>query len=157
MDFDPQGRYPDQVIKHIRIDASPSKVWRALTVPSEAVAWMSDEPLELITDWIVGAPILIRGILHGRLRFQNSGRVEAFEPERVLQYSHWSSLSRRVLPDLAHNHVVIRLELQPSDAGTDLRLRLSNLTSYAVYGHINYYWEIALVALKRHCESPAAD
>ncbi|MGO4262857.1 SRPBCC family protein [Lysobacter sp. TAB13] len=156
MDFDPQGQYPDQVIKHIRIDAPPSKVWRALTVPSEAVAWMSDEPLELITDWIVGAPILIRGILHGRLRFENSGRVEAFEPERVLQYSHWSSLSRRVLPDLAHNHVVIRFELQASGAGTDLRLTLSNLGSYAVYGHINYYWEIALAALKRHCESAPA-
>jgi uncharacterized protein YndB with AHSA1/START domain len=157
MDFDPQGQYPDQVTKHIRIDAQPSKVWRALTVPSEAVAWMSDEPLELVTDWIVGAPILVRGILHGRLRFENSGRVQVFEPERVLQYSHWSSLSRRVLPDLAHNHVVIRVELQPSDAGTDLRLTLSNLASYAVYGHINYYWEIALAALKRHCESPAAD
>ncbi|MBT2749399.1 SRPBCC domain-containing protein [Lysobacter sp. ISL-42] len=128
-----------------------------MTVPREAVAWMSDQPLELITDWIVGAPILIRGILYGRLRFENSGRVEAFEPERVLQYSHWSSLSRRVLPDLAHNHVVIRLELQPSIAGTDLRLTLSNLASYAVYGHINYYWGIALAALKRHCESAPAN
>jgi uncharacterized protein YndB with AHSA1/START domain len=157
MNSEPQDLYPDRVIKRIDVDSPPAEVWRALTVPHQAVAWMSDEPLEMVTDWTPGGPIVIRGVLHGRLHFENSGRVEAFDPERILQYSHWSSLSRRVLPDSPENHVIIRLELQPSATGTSVLLTLSNLANYAVYGHINYYWEIALAALKRHCESTPTD
>lgn len=149
--------YPDRVIKRMQIASSPAMVWRALTDPPRAVRWMSDEPLELDTDWTVGSPIVLRGVLHGRLRFKNSGRIQAFEPARLLEYTHWSSLSRRVLPDVPDNHVVIRLELLATQAGTDVELTLSRLGNYAVYGHINYYWEIALAALKRQCESESTE
>lgn len=148
--------FPDRVLKRIAIASPAAVVWRALTDPLVAVRWMSDEPLELETDWTVGSPIVLRGVLHGRLRFKNSGRVQAFEPERVLEYTHWNSLSRRVLPDIPENHVVIRLELRATQAGTDVELTLSRLSNYAVYGHINYYWEIALAALKRQCEAESS-
>jgi uncharacterized protein YndB with AHSA1/START domain len=148
--------FPDRVIKRIEIAAPPAMVLRALTDPSRAVRWMSDEPLELDTAWIVGGPIVLRGVLHGRLRFKNSGRIQAFQPERVLEYTHWSSLSRRVLPDAPENHVVIRLELRAAAVGTAVELTLRQLANYAVYGHVNYYWEIALAALKRQCESELA-
>lgn len=147
--------FPDRVIKRMEIATPPAMVWRALTDPLRAVRWMSDEPLELDTDWTVGGPIVLRGVVHGRLRFKNSGRIQAFEPTRLLEYTHWSSLSRRVLPDVPENHVVIRIELLATQAGTDVALTLSRLGNYAVYGHINYYWEIALAALKRQCESEA--
>lgn len=153
MDFEPNTVFPDRVTKRIEIAAPPTVVWHALTDPAHAVRWMSDEPLELDTTWIVGDPIVLRGVLHGRLRFRNSGRIQAFQPESVLEYTHWSSLSRRVLPDAPENHVVIRLELQETAVGTAVELTLHQLASYAVYGHINYYWEIALAALKRQCES----
>lgn len=157
MNFESTTSFHDRVIKHVQIAASPATVWRALTDPSRAVRWMSDEPLELDTDWTVGSPIVLRGVLHGRLRFKNSGQIQAFEPLRLLEYTQWSSLSRRVLPDTPENHAVIRLELRGSEAGTDVELTLSRLADYAVYGHINYYWEVALVALKRQCETEAAD
>lgn len=157
MDSEPNIAFPDRVTKRIAIASPPTMVWRALTDPARAVRWMSDEPLELDTDWAVGGPIVLRGVLHGRLRFKNSGRIQAFEPARVLEYTHWSSLSRRVLPDVPENHVVIRLELHGTQTGTDVELTLSRLGNYAVYGHINYYWEIALAALKRQCESELAE
>ena len=149
--------FPDRVIKHIRIASPPETVWRALTDPLLALRWMSDEPLELDTDWTVGGPIVLRGVLHGRLRFENSGRVQAFEPARILEYTHWNSLSRRVLPDVPENHVVIRLDLMETEVGTEVELTLSRLGNYAVYGHMNYYWEVALVALKRQCESESTE
>ncbi|MGH8080738.1 MAG: SRPBCC family protein [Lysobacter sp.] len=157
MTSEPRPDFPERVEKRIDIDAAPSRVWRALTEPRQAETWMSDEPLQLTTDWSVGGPIAMSGVLHGRLRFRNTGVVEAFEPERVLQYTHWNSLSRRLLPDRPENHVVIRFELQPAANGTSLHLILRNLADYAVYGHINYYWEIALAALKRHCETAPTD
>jgi len=144
--------YPDPVVKRIDIAAPPAAVWRALTDPALAPRWMSDEPLRIDTDWRIGGPIRVSGILHGHLRFDNTGRVLAFDPPRRLEYTHYSSLSRRVRPDTPEHHVVFAFELEPDGAGTRLRLSLSHLCDYAVYGHVNYYWELALPALKRECE-----
>lgn len=149
--------YPDPVLKRIDIAAPPDAVWRALTDPALAPRWMSDEPLRLDTDWRVGGPIEISGVLHGSLHFVNTGRVRAFEPPRLLEYTFYSSLSRRALPDTPEHHVVFRFELEPAGAGTQLRLSLSNLSDYAVYGHLHYYWEVTLAALKRECERAPAD
>lgn len=148
--------YPDPVVKRIDIAAAPPAVWRALTDPALALRWMSDEPLTIDTGWRVGGPIRVSGTLHGRLRFANTGHVRAFDPPRRLEYTHYSSLSRRALPDTPEHHAVFAFELEPDGAGTRLRLSLSNLSDYAVYGHLNYYWELALAALKRECERAPA-
>ncbi|WP_168356323.1 SRPBCC family protein [Lysobacter enzymogenes] len=148
--------YPDPVVKHLWIAAPPAAVWRALTDPALAPRWMSDEPLTIDTDWRIGGPIRIGGTLHGRLRFVNTGHVRAFDPPRRLEYTHYSSLSRRALPDTPEHHAVFAFELEPDGAGTRMRLTLRNLSHYAVYGHLNYYWEIALAALKRECERAPA-
>ncbi|MGO1002190.1 SRPBCC family protein [Lysobacter sp. CA196] len=152
---DTEQSFPDPVTKTVQIQAEPATVWQALTEPARMAAWMSEEPLDVVTDWVVGGPILIRGVLHGRLRFENSGIVRAFETERALEYTHWSSLSRRALADAPENHVSIGLRLHPSGDGTRLDLSLSNLGHYAVYGHMNFYWEVTLAVLKRYCEAEA--
>ncbi|UHQ23233.1 SRPBCC domain-containing protein [Lysobacter sp. 5GHs7-4] len=152
MSAESERDYPQRVDKSILIQASPLAVWAALTEAHALEAWMSDEEFAVQTDWTPGGPVVFRGLLHGRLRFENRGVVQAFDPPRVLQYTHWSSLSRRVFPDLLEHHVVLRFELTPSDGATCVTLALSNLGNYAVYGHINYYWEIALPALRRYCE-----
>lgn len=153
MTAEADGSYPQRVEKAIVIQAPPDRVWRALTEARALETWMSDEDFAAETDWALGGPVVFRGLLHGRLRFENRGVVQAFEPPRLLQYTHWSSLSRRAFPDLLEHHVVLRFELTRSDDATRVDLALSNLGNYAVYGHINYYWEIALVALKRYCEA----
>lgn len=144
--------FPQRVEKSIVVQAPPGAVWAALTEARALEAWMSDEDFAVETDWMLSGPVVFRGLLHGRLRFENRGVVQAFEPPRLLQYTHWSSLSRRAFPDLLEHHVVLRFELTPSGGGTRVDLVLSNLGNYAVYGHINYYWEIALAALRRYCE-----
>lgn len=154
--MDSGPNFPDPVTKSIQIQAAPATVWQALTDPARMAAWMSEEPLEVVTDWSIGGPILLRGVLHGRLRFENRGVVRVFERERALEYTHWSSLSRRTLADLPENHVGIRLLLHPAGDGTRLELKLSNLGHYAIYGHLNFYWEVSLAVLKRYCETGVA-
>ena len=147
--------FPERVSKSVQIDLAPQQVWDTLTDTLRMPAWMSDEAFAVETDWRLDGPIVFRGVLHDRLRFENKGVVQAFDPPRLLQYTHWSSLSRRAMSDALEHHVVLRFELSASEHGTRLDLLLSNMNSYAVYGHVNYYWEITLAALKRYCESGA--
>src|SRR5262249_32063579 len=109
--------------KTIHINASPSKVWDTLTNPELMKQWMSDTEINIITDWNIGSPILIRGRLNGT-KFENKGTVLQFEPEKVLQYSHLSSLSR--LPDGLENYSVLEFRLAPTGNQTALALTLSN-------------------------------
>jgi uncharacterized protein YndB with AHSA1/START domain len=144
----------DELIKIVHIDSMPEKVWRALTDVECIASWTSNEELSVTTDWQVGGPIVFRGTLHGgKIRFENSGIVYAFEPERLIEYSHWSSLSRRVIPDSPENHVSLKFTLSPVESGTQLKLVLGNLIDPAVRGHIDFHWDVTLPLLKRFCES----
>src|SRR5687768_17235042 len=93
MDID---RLPaDQKImnKSVRIHAPAVQVWHVLTTPALMKKWMmSDIEIDIITDWNVGSPVVIRGHMNGK-DFENKGTVLQFEPEKTLQYSHLSSLS----------------------------------------------------------------
>ena len=83
--------------KVVTINAPPSQVWHVLTAPALMEKWMMpDIEIHIITDWTVGSPMIIRGNMNGK-NFVNNGTVLQFEPEKALQYSHLSSISR--LPD----------------------------------------------------------
>jgi len=143
----------DELIKSIHIDATPETVWHALTDVGCIASWTSNEELAVTTAWEIGGPIVFRGTLHGgKLRFENKGIVHAFEPERLIHYSHWSSLSRRVIADSPANHVSIRFILLPAEGGTQLELTLGNLFDAAVRGHLDFHWDVTLPVLKRFCE-----
>lgn len=144
-----------ELAKSICIDAPPEVVWRALTDPASVAAWTSDEPLTVETDWRIGGPIVFRGVLHGRLRFENRGTVHAFEPPRVLEYSHYSSLSRRAFPDTPAHHARLGFRLSPAPRGTRVDLALRNLHDESVLGHLDFHWDMTLPVLKRFCEAAA--
>ena len=135
--------------KTITIHAQPAKVWEAITQPALLRQWMSETPIEIITTWEVGEPISIQGDwCHSR--FENEGVVLQFEPERILEYSHLSSLSR--LPDQVENYSVIRFALTPLEDGTELTITLSNFPTEVIYKHLAFYWNVTLVLLKKFIE-----
>src|SRR5436190_6349108 len=103
-DLYPSPRNDKIFIKTIQINAPTSKVWDALTNPEFMKKWMSETEIDILTEWKVGTPMVIRGRLHG-INFENTGTVLQFEPEKVLQYSHLSSLSR--LPDEPESYSVL--------------------------------------------------
>jgi len=134
----------------IDIQAPISMVWEALTTPALMRAWMSDEDIQIITDWKVGHPFIIRGRLHG-ISFENKGLVVRYEPERRLSYSHLSSLSR--LPDIAGSYSVIDFTLEPSNEHVHVCVEPSNFPTEVIRKHLEFYWGSALSSLKRFVEN----
>jgi uncharacterized protein YndB with AHSA1/START domain len=140
------------VSKSITIRASSTRVWETLTLPDLMKDWMFPTEIDIITDWKIGNPIVIRGDLHG-VPFENKGTVLQFEPERLLQYSHLSSVSR--LLDEPVNYSVLEFRLAAiTDSQTALTLTLSNFPTQVIYKHLAYYWNVTLEVIKRRLEEP---
>ena len=135
--------------KTITINAPTSKVWEALTNPELMKKWMSETEIHIITDWKVGSPFTIRGNLHG-IKFENKGKVLQFEPEKVLQYTHLSSISR--LPDKSENYSSFEFRLAPLENQTTLTLTLGIFPTESIYKHLVFYWNVTLEILKRMVE-----
>src|SRR5688572_23813664 len=111
-----------QIEKNIIIKALPFTVWDALTNPELMKQWIGELEIEIITDWQVGAPIVIKGFHH--LRFENKGTILQFEPNKVLAYNFLSSLSQ--LPDKPGNYTVAQFNLMLLENQTSLTLTLRN-------------------------------
>ena len=138
-------------VKTIHIDAPPSKVWEALTTPELMKKWMSETEIDILTDWKVGSPFTIRGRLHG-IKFENKGIVLDFEKEKILRYSHLSSISR--LSDKPENYSVFEFALTPIDDQTSLTFKASTFPTETIYKHLAFYWNVTLEILKRMIEQP---
>jgi uncharacterized protein YndB with AHSA1/START domain len=142
------------VIEHsITINAPSSEVWRALTDPNLMKHWIAEQEMRvrIITDWKVGSPIMVEG-RHNNVNFENKGTVLHFEPNSLLRYSHFSSLSR--LPDKAENYTIIEFRLaRTEENATSLNVTISNFPSESIFKHFEYYWRITIEVIKRSIES----
>lgn len=112
--------------------------------------WMGEPEMELdiIADWKVGSPIIIRGFHH--IQFENKGYVLQFEPHRILKYDYLSSISR--LPDKPENRTVIEFTLTPMEDHTSLTLTLSNFPTESIFKHVSFYWTTTLEVIKNTIE-----
>ena len=136
----------------VKINAPASQVWQVLTTPELMKKWMVSDDMEIsiTTSWEVGSPILIRSNMNGK-DFESTGRVLTFEPEKTLQYSHLSSISR--LPDQPESYSIIGFRLTPTDDQTLLTLTLSNFPTESIFKHLVFYWNVTLEVLKRMMEN----
>lgn len=107
------------------LDASPERVWAALTDSDEFDAWYmassrigckAGDGIDMVT---------------GPARFHWTGRILAFEPFSLLEYE-MNAEPRDFLPQGERS--VVRYALEPRDGGTLLRLRHTNLTTPTALG-----------------------
>lgn len=128
------------------IKASPAIVWDYLTHPELLKQWIAepDMKLEILTDWKVGHPFIIKGSYHGK--FENKGIVLQFEPNKILRYNYLSSVSR--LPDRPENHTIVEFRMAPLKDQTILTLTLSNFPTESIFKHVDFYWRATLEILK---------
>lgn len=138
-------------IEHsVLIAASPAAVWEALTHIEHMKRWMGEPEMriDVITEWTVGGPILITGFHH--MQFENKGTVLAFEPLRLLRYSHLDSISR--LPDKPENHSILEFRLEPREDSTLLTVMLSGFPTETILKHLDFYWRVTVGILKQFVE-----
>lgn len=143
------GIVPDTFSKTVRVHAPVKEVWEALTNSSQVRIWMMDGEIGIHTDWKAGSPFIIKGTEHW-VYFENKGVILRSEPERVLAYSHLSSLSR--LPDTPENYTITEFRLTRMEEGTELMLCLSNFPTESIYRHLFFYWNTTLLLLKNFIE-----
>lgn len=142
---------PDVITESVVIHAPAAVVWQYLTVPDLMQQWMLDTAMTMaiMTNWQVGSPILMQGTLHG-IAFENSGTVLHYEPTTLLAYTHLSSLSQ--LPGKPADFCKIAFSLIPAAQETALTLTITNFPTFAIFKHLELYWRVALVGLKKQIE-----
>lgn len=117
----------DSASVSIHVEAPPSEVWAALTMPDLIKRHMMGATV--VTTWKVGDPILWRGEYKGK-PYEDKGVIKEITAERRLIVTHWSPLS--ALPDTPDNYHTVTYELTASQGGTDVTLTQDNLTGASV-------------------------
>ena len=131
----------------LSIAAPAAKVWDALVNPQTIKQYMFGTTV--VSDFKEGSPITWKGEWKGKA-YEDKGRIQKIEPQRLLKYSHYSPLSG--LPDTPENHHSVTIEL--AAAGTQTRVSLSqdNNANEEARQHSEKNWKMMLEGLKKLLE-----
>jgi len=96
------------------IDATPERVWSALTEPEQISQYMFGSRVE--TTWEVGSPITWDGEMEGR-PYQDKGEVLTYDEPNVLSVTHYSPTMGQ--PDEPENYHTLVYTLTATGSGDD--------------------------------------
>ena len=131
----------------ISINSSVAKVWDALTDPEVIRQYMFGT--NVISDWRQGSPIVWKGEWQGK-KYEDRGVILKLEPERLIQYSHFSPLSGK--PDLPENYHTVTIELVSHGVETAVSLSQDNNETEQAREHSEENWKMMLASLKKLLE-----
>ncbi len=131
----------------ITIGASSADVWSALVTPAAIKQYMFGT--NVVSTWKEGSPIVWKGEWQGKA-YEDKGVILQFEPERLLQYSHFSPLSG--LPDTPQSYHTVTLELTAEGGRTRVVLSQDNNVTEKAREHSEENWGMMLAALKQFVE-----
>ena len=103
----------------------------------------------VITDWKEGSKIIWKGEWEGK-NYEDKGKILRFEPEKSLQYSHFSPLSD--LHDNPENYHIITIDLVKKDNETLVTLTQDNNPDEKTKDHSEKNWKMMLASLKKLLE-----
>ena len=104
------------------IHATPAEVWEALVNPSIIKHYLHGT--DTITDWKLGSPITFTGEWQGK-PYIDKGTILEINPQRVLSYSYWSSMSGT--EDFDDNYAHVTYHVSEYDEETTLTITQDNL------------------------------
>lgn len=132
----------------ITINASPAKVWEALTSPDMIKQYLFGT--QAISDWKVGSSITYKGVWEGK-HYEDKGMVLEVIPEKLLVSTYWSSMSG--VPDIPENYKKVTYELTPAEEGaTTLTVTQDNNVTEESKAHSESNWKMVLDGLKKVVE-----
>jgi uncharacterized protein YndB with AHSA1/START domain len=132
----------------VRIHAHPGKVWEALVNPSIIQRYMFGA--QVVSDWKEGSTISWKGVWEGK-PYDDRGVIRRFEPEKVLQYSHFSPLSG--LPETPENYHLVTIVLTCRGEYTNVSLSQDNNPTLQARDHSRNLWGVILDGLKNQVEN----
>jgi uncharacterized protein YndB with AHSA1/START domain len=100
----------------VLIDASPSKVWDALTNPEQTKKYMFG--CEPISDWKPGSTMLWKGVFNGQEMVAVKGNIKAIEKDKFLAYTTIDP--NATYADIPENYVTVTYRLTPENGKTRL-------------------------------------
>lgn len=90
----------------ITINATADKAWEALTNAKQIEKYMVGTIVT--SDWKKGSTITWKGKMDGK-KYEDKGEILEIDPEKKLQYSHYSPLSK--LADKPENYHIVTIDL----------------------------------------------
>ena len=125
------------------IEASGADVWDALVNPATAKAYFFGA--EVRSDWKEGSPITFTGEFNGN-PYHEKGTILQCQPQRQLQYSHWSDLEQ--LPDLPENYRNWTFRIESRDLGVILSVTEDNISDETKRARSDEFWAGVLSTIK---------
>ena len=132
----------------VEIDASPARVWTALTDPAEIEKYMVGS--HVVTDWEPGSSIVWKGEYEGT-RYEDKGEIVEIKPARRLKVTHFSPLSGQ--EDVRENYHTLTYELEAVGPSTRVALSQDNNPTVEAAEHSKANWEKMLFGLKEVVET----
>ena len=131
------------------INAPAADVWDALVTPEAIKQYMFGA--QVVSDWREGSDIVWKGEWQGKA-YEDKGVILKYEPDRVLQYSHFSPLSGA--PDVEENYHTVTIKLDRAGAEqTRVVLTQDKNESDEALEHSRKNWETMLKGLKKYVEN----
>jgi uncharacterized protein YndB with AHSA1/START domain len=129
------------------INATTSDVWDALVTPEAIKQYMFGA--QVVSDWREGSDIVWKGEWQGR-PYEDKGVILKYQPDRVLQYSHFSPLSGAA--DVQENYHTVTIKLDRAGEQTRVMLTQDKNASEEEREHSRKNWEMMLRGLKKYVE-----
>jgi uncharacterized protein YndB with AHSA1/START domain len=130
------------------INATAAEVWEALTTPEMIREYFFGTHTQ--TTWKVGDPIYFTGVYEGK-SYKDKGTILRVEPNRILQYTYWSSMSG--IEDKPENYVSITYTLTEENGQTVIEVVQENVPDEKMKEHAEENWKKVLSNLKQLLEN----
>jgi uncharacterized protein YndB with AHSA1/START domain len=118
-------------------------VWDAFINPRTIKQYMFGT--DVISDWKPGSPIVWKGEWQGR-SYEDKGMIHQLQPERLLQYTHFSPVSGD--PDTPESYHTVTIELTQAPQRTHVSLAQDNNHTEQSREHSERNWRMMLTTLK---------
>jgi uncharacterized protein YndB with AHSA1/START domain len=130
------------------VNASPARVWSALVDPAAIKQYMFGTTV--VSDWKKGSRIVWKGEWQGK-PYEDKGEILQLDPNKRLQYSHFSPMMGQ--PDKPENYHTVTIDLAPAGKGTRITLSQDNNATEEARDHSTKNWEMMLAGIKKYVEA----
>ena len=131
----------------ITLNASPERVWKALTDPAEIKQYLFGTNAK--SDFKKGSPITYTGEWQGK-HYEDKGTIIDVQPNRLLHTTYYSGMSGK--EDKPENYSNVYYRIEPAGKQTVLTIVQDNNADEKSRDHSQANWNMVLMSLKKLVE-----